>query len=261
MSPPNGYWQVQHDDLHALLRRRDLSRREIDVVLFIADATLGHGVKEAEISAQDIADGTGMMRKHVTPVLTELTRKEILVSTPPPEAHPNTTRCLRRIVWPVGIVAPKLGLFVAPKSGATLAPKSGATHILRHEDIEDVCAQKRTPSKKANKQPSDVTAFKAWWSERYQQAQGTAYVWKHAQDGGIIKKLLAQVPLDELKDAADILFAGGLPWATGVPSIGLLSSGINDLRKLARKSCPEWTPAQYAAAEAAERAAMEGQSQ
>lgn len=100
-----------------------------------------------------------------------------------------------------------------------------------------------TGKPQTTKTPSEVTTFKGWWAVHYRETQGDSYVWKHARDGANVKWLLGQLNLEQLKAAADNLFAAGDPWHKAeTPSINVLSSRINDLVSRAHKAGADEAP-------------------
>jgi hypothetical protein len=116
-------------------------------------------------------------------------------------------------------------------------------------------AKKRASPKKP-KQPSDVTVFKRWWELSFQDTQRCKYAWVHEKHGGMIKRLLKQVDLSELKSAAQYLLDGKLNFPKEI-SIEVLVSKNNELRRLVHAAEPIWTKDMQTAAMEAERAAME----
>lgn len=82
--------------------------------------------------------------------------------------------------------------------------------------------------KKAN---PDVRKFIDWFFKQYQQHLGRKYIVSGGKEGTLVKRLLEQMTLAELKEAAVCMFTDDWARQFEIASIGLLSSQINTWRR------------------------------
>jgi hypothetical protein len=90
-----GFWRLRHDDLAALLARRDLSWELARVYLALGDLTLGWGKTRDIVSLGEIAEHTGLERRHVVRALKRLAALGLYH-----QAEVQGEGILRWITWP-----------------------------------------------------------------------------------------------------------------------------------------------------------------
>jgi hypothetical protein len=127
-----GFWRLRHDDLAALLTRRDLSWAAVRVYLALADLTRGYGRERDEVSLSQIAEKAGMFSHgpdgkqypncaHVARALKVLARLGLYGS-----AGGNGQAMVRWVVWPPPEYRPAAG---TAEQGTTAKAGSSATAL------------------------------------------------------------------------------------------------------------------------------------
>jgi len=108
-----------------------------------------------------------------------------------------------------------------PKPGE-LNPLAGLTRTeknrVQNRNSNRVGRQKATPDPR-------VKEFVQWFCEEYQRVKKRPYIVSHGKDQKIVKTLLQQLTVDQLKLATTAMLAD--PWGGPRASIGLLLSGLN----------------------------------
>jgi DNA-binding MarR family transcriptional regulator len=97
MSNKPRIWKLKHSDVHALLKRRDLSWGQARLYLALADLTVGRGRDRDTVSMSDIAALLGgVSRPNVARAFRALERKGLVgqVGTPGKAS-------VRWVVWPM----------------------------------------------------------------------------------------------------------------------------------------------------------------
>jgi hypothetical protein len=100
------------------------------------------------------------------------------------------------------------------------APEPGPAEATPTDKPEPVPAKSTNP---------DVAVFIRWFAESYPRyMHGAKFVVRRGQDGETVRRLLASVPMDRLKLAAEVLFTTDDDWVmTTDRGIGVLAAKIN----------------------------------
>ena len=90
-----GFWMVHHDDLAALLSRKDLKWEVVRVYLAVADLTVGYSKARDIVSLGQIEKKSSVDRRHLTRALDQLTNLGLYGQR---EVTPRKVE--RWVVWP-----------------------------------------------------------------------------------------------------------------------------------------------------------------
>jgi Helix-turn-helix domain len=97
-----------------------------------------------------------------------------------------------------------------PFSGVSDTPFSGVSS--NHTQLTPQGVAKKKRKRKKTLPPSPVTEFLAWWPVEYQKRFASPYVVSYDKEGGIIKRLLTALLLEELKRRALFFFSQRDDW-------------------------------------------------
>ena len=221
--PPNGgyFWRLEHSHLAAFLALR-LPQEASRVFLALADLTHGYGKQRDTISRSQIAGLANVHPWHVHRALMALSELGLYG-----QIAVNPRRVIRWVVWPPPIESP--GQTACTPDGATYNTDTGVTNSSEStpQEVDTKKVKKRSIKKgrKHSSAPSDHKQFIEFFHTEYEKALGRKYIMAPAKEGKLIKDLLKQLSLDELKRAALNMLAN--PWARDKADIGLLKSKIN----------------------------------
>lgn len=89
---------------------------------------------------------------------------------------------------------------------------------------------KRERQQRGERTPSPVTSFLSWWKEEYEKSKGKPYVVKFAKDGAVVKRLLADLSVEQLQSAARRFFAQNDAWISDAGhTVPIFAARINAL--------------------------------
>jgi len=91
----SGFWRLSHEDLSRVLARADLSWETARVYLALADLTLGYGNAKDVVSLGQIAEFSGVNRRHLTRALQQLEAMGLYG-----QREINPRKVERWVVWP-----------------------------------------------------------------------------------------------------------------------------------------------------------------
>lgn len=225
----DGFWRLSHDDLAAVLARRDLTGEQLRVLLALADLTLGYGKSRDTVSLGQIAKlAGGLRRPHIVRALSDLADKGLYGQAP--AAGQSVTRW---IVWPPPVpddgntpaTVPALGNTTVPAQGNRTVPKA-VPALGTHQDSKKCKKQKEACA--ASPPDPRIRVFIDWFSETFKARLGRPYIVVGGKDGRLVKAMLGRLGdggLDKLKAAAGRMLSDD--WGGPRADIGLLSSRLN----------------------------------
>ena len=222
-----GFWQLQHDDLQALLQCPGLCWGTVRIFLSLGDLTLGWGKAKDVISLGKIARFSGIHRKHVPEAINRLRELGLYG-----EKRLSARKVVRWILWPDtmagvpeagdmqdGQGVPEVGSMSVPEAGSESAPVAGDT----------LKKKTKRPSRKA--EADGHQKFVEWFCDEYQRQTGIAYDFQGGKDGAALKALLKKYTVKELQAMTTAMLAD--PWGRENASIALLRSQVNRWRQKA----------------------------
>jgi len=247
-NPEDGFWQLWHDDLAALLARRDLSWETARVYLALADLTRGYGRDRDIVSLSQIADLAGIFIvaadgakrrdiRHVRRALKTLAALG-LCGQAPTEGQDVT----RWVTWPPPpLEAPSttasLGSSASPGSSATADATANATADAgrgttaspgRHQDVEEI--QDAQEGEKARPPTADnggrllSLSFPDGATGKQTKALNASL--RQARQAGVPDPWLAHALVSRKTD--------GPPWKRIDHAIGTAKSIVQEIRKAGR---------------------------
>ena len=90
----NGFWQMEHEGLEAILQRHDLCGEELRVYFALGDQTRGYHKERDEVAVSTIAGIAGVSQRNAHRALRGLEMKQLAGS------HKGREASCRWIVWP-----------------------------------------------------------------------------------------------------------------------------------------------------------------
>jgi len=247
-NPEDGFWRLRHDDLAALLARRDLSWETARVYLALADLTRGYGRDRDAVSLSQIADLAGMFTmaadgarryevRHVRRAL-----KTLAVLGLCGQAPTSGQAVIRWVEWPPPpLEAPSttasLGSSASPGSSATADATANATADAgrgttaspgRHQEDQDI--QENQEREKARPPTADngerllSLSFPDGATEKQTKALNASL--RQARQAGVPDPWIAHALVSRKTD--------GPPWKRIDHAIGTAKTIVQKIRKAGR---------------------------
>ncbi len=229
----DGYTPIAHEILEAL-SRRVISPDEWRILMIIFRRTYGWDKKEDRISHSQFSRTTGIPRKHIPRVIKKLLARNIIYKGVPhsgdgvPQTGDRTISIYgfqkdfdKWVGVPHSGDCPLSRTEASPKQGTGVSPEQGHTK----ENNKTILTKEKLPMReeffvppipplppippeqpKKEKANPDIKLFIDFWSQEYQKSFKAKYHFIKGKDGAIVKSLLADFPLAELKRMAGIFF-------------------------------------------------------
>lgn len=227
----NGYTPIAHTILEAL-SRQVISPDGWRILMIIFRKTYGWDKKQDRISHTQFSEITGISRNHIPRAINKLISRNIICKVSPNQGTGVPQSGDRNIIsygfqkdfdkW-VGGVSPKQGSPKqdkgVPQSGPKVSPKQGHTKGI---------TTKETITKEIN---HCVKTFIDFYFEEFKTRFGKPPIIEGGKDGNLIKRLLKDITLEDLKDLLTKFFDSTDKFIleSGY-TIGVFKSQINKLQ-------------------------------
>jgi len=174
MNGENGFWRLEHDDLKRLLSRPDLAFEPLKVFLAIADLTIGRGKKADVITYDQMAELSGVNRRHIDRALHRLQDLGLIT-----KRKISYRKCEWAVVWPV----PSENLISTPPGTNLISTPPGTNPIstptgtlistpIAPEEVLSLVPEEVLPKKKETKKkeldpdipPKNTQGFELFWA-------------------------------------------------------------------------------------------------